>query len=197
MELMEKGSLDLYIHKNTRPIKFVNYYKILIGICKALVYLHPTIVHRDIKPQNILLSKCGTVKLTDFGLSKFKETNTVASSNASGTPNYVAPEVLTGEHQAGPKCDIYAVGILMQEMYTRQRPWQGVKDFQIAYCIMMEQRPQIPESCPSELAEMIHRCWAQNPKDRPTAQQLYQWSKKQLQIETDREKPVLLYKQKY
>eukprot|EP01023_Acetabularia_acetabulum_P016582 TRINITY_DN1817_c0_g2_i3.p1 TRINITY_DN1817_c0_g2~~TRINITY_DN1817_c0_g2_i3.p1 ORF type:complete len:494 (-),score=104.19 TRINITY_DN1817_c0_g2_i3:261-1742(-) len=194
MEFMEKGSLDLYIHKNPHPIKFVNYYKVLIGICKSLVYLHPTVVHRDIKPQNILINRQGIVKLADFGLSKFKEATTIMSSNISGTPHYVAPEVLTGKYRSGPKCDIYAVGILMYEMYTRIRPWQNVKDFQIAYCIMMDQRPEIPAACPADLAAMIKRCWAENPDDRPTAHELYQWAKSQSEQESQREEPILLYK---
>eukprot|EP01026_Neomeris_dumetosa_P029098 TRINITY_DN2358_c0_g1_i1.p1 TRINITY_DN2358_c0_g1~~TRINITY_DN2358_c0_g1_i1.p1 ORF type:complete len:522 (-),score=60.37 TRINITY_DN2358_c0_g1_i1:978-2543(-) len=196
MEFMDKGSLDTFIHKNSHPIKLVNYYKILKSITKALAYLHPSIVHRDIKPQNVLLNKQGLVKVADFGLSKFKEATTMFSSNAAGTPHYVAPEILTGKFKTGPLADIFSVAILMWEMYTRIRPWQGVKDYQIAYLVMTDQRPEIPEDCPEELSSMIRRCWSADPDERLSAQELYQWCKEQIEVENAREEPILLYKPK-
>eukprot|EP01025_Chloroclados_australasicus_P061801 TRINITY_DN811_c0_g2_i4.p1 TRINITY_DN811_c0_g2~~TRINITY_DN811_c0_g2_i4.p1 ORF type:complete len:366 (-),score=17.40 TRINITY_DN811_c0_g2_i4:691-1788(-) len=195
MEYMDRGSLDVYIHKNSSPIKLINYFKILKSICKALAYLHPTIVHRDIKPQNVLLNKKGYVKVADFGLSRFKEaTTTLFSSNPVGTPHYVAPEVLTGKFKITSQVDVYSLGILMWEMYTRKRPWHGNKDYQIAYLVMTDERPELPKECPANLCQMIRRCWAPNPNDRPTSQEVYLWCKDQIQMESKRAQPILLYK---
>eukprot|EP01023_Acetabularia_acetabulum_P002502 TRINITY_DN11022_c0_g1_i6.p1 TRINITY_DN11022_c0_g1~~TRINITY_DN11022_c0_g1_i6.p1 ORF type:complete len:331 (+),score=60.76 TRINITY_DN11022_c0_g1_i6:467-1459(+) len=194
MEYMDRGSLDSFIHRNTHAIKLANYYKIIKGISKALAYLHPTVVHRDIKPQNVLLNRQGLVKVADFGLSKFREATTLFSSNAAGTPHYVAPEVLTGKYKLGAQVDICSVAILMWELSARQRPWQGVKDYQIAYLVMTDQRPEISPQCPQELSSMITRCWAPNPAHRPTSQDLYLWCKKQIENEAKRPEPILLYK---
>eukprot|EP01023_Acetabularia_acetabulum_P015114 TRINITY_DN17333_c0_g1_i4.p1 TRINITY_DN17333_c0_g1~~TRINITY_DN17333_c0_g1_i4.p1 ORF type:complete len:545 (-),score=76.63 TRINITY_DN17333_c0_g1_i4:756-2390(-) len=192
MEYMDKGSLDTYIHKKRQSMKLIHYFKIIKSVSKALNYLHPTIVHLDIKPQNILLNSKGMVKVADFGLSRFKETSALSSSCNMGTAQYIAPEMLTGTHRPTFKLDIYALGILMWEMYTGNRPWEGFLECQIAYQVMQGERPQIPPGCPEDIRDMMSQCWDADPKVRPTANQIYLWCKKMIQIEDKRETPIIL-----
>eukprot|EP01024_Parvocaulis_polyphysoides_P034141 TRINITY_DN3021_c2_g1_i3.p1 TRINITY_DN3021_c2_g1~~TRINITY_DN3021_c2_g1_i3.p1 ORF type:complete len:475 (+),score=48.19 TRINITY_DN3021_c2_g1_i3:79-1503(+) len=195
MEYMGNGNLQSYIHHNIYPIKLINYFKILTGICKALASLHPTIVHHNVKPENILINKSGVVKLSNIGMNRFKE---VVGSHGCGVPFYVAPELFTGEYEVGHKVDIFAVGILMHEMYTRQKPWNGEeREVEVARRILAGERPETPLDCPPELANMMYKCWDHNPDNRPSAQFLYQWCKKQSQIENQQEKLLYLYQAPY
>eukprot|EP01026_Neomeris_dumetosa_P000547 TRINITY_DN1013_c0_g1_i11.p1 TRINITY_DN1013_c0_g1~~TRINITY_DN1013_c0_g1_i11.p1 ORF type:complete len:578 (+),score=62.36 TRINITY_DN1013_c0_g1_i11:124-1857(+) len=199
MEYMDKGSLDTYIHKKSQSMKLVHYFKIIKSVAKALNYLHPTIVHLDIKPQNILLNSKGMVKVADFGLSRFKETSALSAVSSScnmGTAQYIAPEMLTGTHRPTYKLDIYALGVLMWEMYTGLRPWEGYLECQIAYQVMQGERPPIPDECPDDIRDMMTQCWDSDPSIRPNASDIYKWCKRMIQIEEKRETPIVLHRPK-
>ncbi|PKB66486.1 MAG: hypothetical protein BZY81_07025 [SAR202 cluster bacterium Io17-Chloro-G4] len=94
-------------------------------ICRALSHAHgQDVVHRDIKPQNILMSAEGTVKVTDFGIARAMEASTMSRTGVMGTPFYMSPEQWAGGRVDG-RTDIYSLGIVLYEMLTGSPPFQG------------------------------------------------------------------------
>ena len=135
-------------------------------ICNALAYAHrQNVIHRDVKPSNMLLAADGTVKLMDFGISKVMETGDEAKSEAKGTPQYMPPEQILGREIDG-RTDLYALGISMFEIATAQRPFsgEGVVDQQL-HAVLPDPRrirPEIPES----LVRILQRACEKNPDQR-------------------------------
>ena len=104
---------------------------IAIQMCTGIEAAHKhNIIHRDIKPQNIIISKEGKVKVTDFGIARAVDSNTV-SSNAMGSVHYVSPEQARGGY-CDAKSDIYSVGITMYEMITGRVPFDGDSTVSVA-----------------------------------------------------------------
>lgn len=184
-ELVSGGSLDGLLHPRgggAKPLPYGTLLEVLFQVASALAYLHPRVLHRDLKPGNVLLTKEGKVKLVDFGLSLFADVAqsfVEATGGAMGTTSYIAPECLTSE---GPgrmtrvtdKIDIYALGIIAWECFTGQRPYtdRGY-DWRAQVLVLKDVlgglRPDIPEGCPEALARLMRRCWAANPAERPSA----------------------------
>jgi eukaryotic-like serine/threonine-protein kinase len=111
-------------------------------ICRGLRYAHANnVVHRDIKPQNILIDKCGIAKLSDFGIAKiFSGTDITMTGFTLGTPEYMSPEQALGkniDHQT----DIYSLGIVMYEMLTKRPPFMAGDPMAVAYKQVHEQAP--------------------------------------------------------
>ncbi|MEG0355684.1 MAG: protein kinase [Lachnospiraceae bacterium] len=116
MELVEGITLKEYIEKKGR-LSSKEVISISIQICNGVDAAHRHhIIHRDIKPQNIIISKEGKVKVTDFGIARVASSNTI-SSNAMGSVHYTSPEQARGGF-SDEKSDIYSVGITMYEMAT-------------------------------------------------------------------------------
>ncbi len=103
-------------------------------ICRALRYAHnKDVIHRDIKPQNVLIDKNNICRLTDFGIAKiYAETNITMTGVAVGTPEYMSPEQAEGD-VLDAQTDIYSLGIVMYEMLTRRPPFTGTNPVAIAY----------------------------------------------------------------
>jgi len=157
--------------------------KLSVDIAKAVNTLHswvPPIVHRDMKSLNLLVDANWTVKVSDFGLSRF---TSGTSSNLStlgklrGTYAYSAPEVYFGDAFT-TKADVYSVGIIFWELAMRtltgeyMMPYSEypelVFDFQIIIQVAKnEKRPSIPDDCPALYRTLIASCWAQNRELRP------------------------------
>jgi len=135
-------------------------------VCLALAYAHrANVIHRDVKPSNMLLAADGTVKLMDFGISKIMETGDEARSEAKGTPQYMPPEQILGREIDG-RTDLYALGISMFEIATAQRPFSGdgVVDQQL-HAVLPDPRhlrPEIPES----LVRIMQRACEKSPDQR-------------------------------
>ncbi|GMH38101.1 hypothetical protein BSKO_05985 [Bryopsis sp. KO-2023] len=132
-------------------------------ICRAFQFLHsrkPAVIHRDIKPANFLLDRSWKVKICDFGLAS-------AMDAASGTPPYMAPELLT-KSPYNEKVDVYAFGILLNEMVSRQVPFEGLGFQQIKDLVCRGERPVIPDCCQRKLAEVIEICWDGDASKRPS-----------------------------
>ena len=135
-------------------------------MCRALAYAHRSnVIHRDVKPSNILLASDGTVKLMDFGISKALETGNETLTEAKGTPQYMPPEQILG-HEIDGRTDLYALGISMFEMATAQRPFSGdgVVDQQLHAPLPDPRhlRPEIPEG----LVQILMRACQKDPDDR-------------------------------
>ena len=139
-------------------------------ILKALQHAHENgIVHRDIKPQNIMLLQDGTIKVTDFGIARFSSNATrTMTEQAIGSVHYIAPEQARGEKTDG-KTDIYSVGVMMYEMLTGRLPFDA--DSAVSVALMQLQttpkRPrQVNPDIPSGLEEITMKAMQKNPNDR-------------------------------
>lgn len=139
-------------------------------ILKALQHAHENgIVHRDIKPQNIMLLQDGTIKVTDFGIARFSSNAThTMSEQAIGSVHYIAPEQARGDKTDG-KTDIYSVGVMMYEMLTGRLPFDG--DSAVSVALMQLQstpkRPrEINPDIPSGLEEITIKAMQKNPESR-------------------------------
>ena len=139
-------------------------------ILRALQHAHDKgIVHRDIKPQNIMLLENGTIKVTDFGIARFSRSETrTMTDTAIGSVHYISPEQARGDI-TDDKSDIYSVGVVMYEMLTGQLPFQS--DNSVSVAIMQLQtdpvKPrEINSSIPEGLEQITMRAMQKNPKDR-------------------------------
>ncbi len=130
MELVEGITLKDYIEKKGR-LYHKEIISIAIQMCTGVGIAHAAeIIHRDIKPQNIIISREGKVKVTDFGIAKATTSNTV-SSNAMGSVHYTSPEQARGGF-SDQRSDIYSVGITLYEMVTGQVPFDGESTVSVA-----------------------------------------------------------------
>lgn len=167
-EYMPGGSLFERLHKGPKldPTKLTI---IAFGIAVGMEYLHGKgVIHRDLKSLNILLDADDFPKICDFGMSRFinDEDDIVMSGNA-GTAQWMAPEMLNCE-KYDQKIDVYSYGILLWELLTKEVPFRGLKEVQVAMAVINnDSRPLIPQSCPQKLSMLIKRCWNKDPKNRP------------------------------
>ncbi|XAR70961.1 Non-specific serine/threonine protein kinase [Bertholletia excelsa] len=123
-EYMPNGSLDRFIGKNGNFLDWETRYKIILGLASALVYLHEEcgnpVVHRDVKPNNVMLNSDFNAHLGDFGLARLLQNEAPVTTLIAGTPGYLAPEVsFTGK--ATPECDVYSFGMVVLEVVCGKR----------------------------------------------------------------------------
>ncbi|CEM24782.1 unnamed protein product [Vitrella brassicaformis CCMP3155] len=172
-ELCEGGSLEQYLAKN-RPLKPDVRDKFVREICEGLQYLHDNgIMHRDLKPGNLLLGQGLTIKISDFGMTRsIQRTTTVAGGG--GTPNYMSPESLKDElEKLSEKDDIWALGGILAELFGGRPPFEGKVHVQIITAVVVQGKiPDIPSSLPQHTKEAIKSCFAFNPVDRPAAKEV-------------------------
>ena len=167
MELVEGITLKEYIQKKGR-LSNKEVLSISIQTCTGIEAAHKhEIIHRDIKPQNIIISKEGKVKVTDFGIAKAVSSHTVTSS-AMGSVHYVSPEQARGGF-CDAKSDIYSVGITMYEMATGKVPFDGDSTVAVAMKHLQETMTPPSEIVPSvspALEKIILKCTQKSPERR-------------------------------
>ncbi len=133
MQFVDGTDLGRYIAENKMlPVsQIIDYAK---QICRGLRYAHScNVIHRDIKPQNVLIDKNGIVRLSDFGIAKiFSSTDITLTGSAVGTPEYMSPEQAQGK-KPDFQTDIYSLGVLLYEMLTRKPPFLGNNPMAVAY----------------------------------------------------------------
>ena len=145
------------------------------AILEGLSVIHSKgFVHCDIKPQNILLFNDGTAKISDFGLSKEKDTK-LWKCELRGTPLYIAPESVNG-NEYEPPCDVWALGCVVAEMATGKTAWNHVSGSNVWMLLMRiagdEEIPDIPDELSEEGRDFLSKCFVKDPRKRWTAQML-------------------------
>ena len=181
MELVRGQALSDVLRMRTRlpPALTVDY---AVQLCDGLGAAHRAgIVHRDIKPSNVMVSHNGLIKILDFGLAKLwlPESEGTVRSNSLATPltgshgvvgtvPYMSPEQAVGQ-PVGPRSDVFSTGIVLYEMLSGHRPFQGSSNIEIMRALLSTEPPpllSVTEDLPEPLARITHQCLQKNPDDR-------------------------------
>ncbi|MCR5118435.1 MAG: Stk1 family PASTA domain-containing Ser/Thr kinase [Lachnospiraceae bacterium] len=167
MELVEGITLKKYIEKKAR-LSVKEAVSIAIQVAMGIEAAHNNhIIHRDIKPQNIIISKEGKVKVTDFGIAKAATSNTI-TSNVMGSVHYTSPEQVRGGF-SDEKSDIYSLGITLFEMLTGRVPFNGETTVAVAIKHIQEPMPTprnyVPE-IPVSVEQIVLKCTQKSPDRR-------------------------------
>ncbi|KAI3857969.1 hypothetical protein MKX03_006183 [Papaver bracteatum] len=161
IEYMEMGSLYYLIHMSVqkKKLSWRKRLKMMCHITRGLMCIHRMkIVHRDLKSANCLVNKHRTVKICDFGLSRVMTEVPMRDSAFAGTPEWMAPELLRNESFT-EKCDVFSLGVIIWELCTLIRPWEGIPSMLVVYAVANEgSRLEIPEG---PLSKLIADCWAE------------------------------------
>ncbi len=167
MELVEGITLKKYIEKKVR-LTTKEAISIAIQVAMGIEAAHNNhIIHRDIKPQNIIISKEGKVKVTDFGIAKAASSNTI-TSNVMGSVHYTSPEQARGGF-SDEKSDIYSMGITMFEMLTGRVPYNGDTTVSIAIRHIQDPMPSMREFVPEiplSVENIVMKCTQKSPDRR-------------------------------
>lgn len=127
------------------------------------------LVHRDIKPGNLLMTPDGSVKITDFGIARLADqVPLTATGQVMGTVQYLAPEQAGGK-PASPATDVYSLGIVAYEALAGKRPFRGESQVAIAMAQIKETPPELPSSIPSAVRALVMSCMAKKPEGRPAS----------------------------
>ena len=180
---MENGSLAKMVkleREKKHPSKWNATQKaiVLYGIAAGLKYMHSyNVLHRDLKPGNILLDENLEPKIADFGLSKYVDpAKTREDTISPGSPEYMAPELILDEGCVSSRADVYAFGMIVYNVITGKEPREGLSTsrYQLFNKVMHGERPPIPPTVPEIWCDLITSCWAQSGYDRPSFQEIVQ-----------------------
>ena len=167
MELVDGITLKKYIEKKSR-LSVKEAVSIAIQVAMGLEAAHNNgIIHRDIKPQNIMISRDGKVKVTDFGIAKAATSNTI-TSNVMGSVHYTSPEQARGGY-SDAKSDIYSLGITLFEMLTGRVPFNGDTTVAIAIKHIQEELPspaEFNDEIPISVEKIVLKCCQKSPDRR-------------------------------
>jgi len=169
MEYVHGMTLKKLIQKDA-PLSTEKVVHIGMQIAKAMEFAHEhEIIHRDIKPQNVIITDNGEIKVTDFGIARAGATSTMTRTGAvMGTAHYISPEQAQGSI-VGPTTDVYSLGVVMYEMATGELPFRGENPVSVALKHIND-TPIPPRSVfgdlPASLEAVIIKCMAKNPNER-------------------------------
>src|SRR5271156_3981911 len=178
MQLVDGLPLDRLIPQGGLPVEQI--IEIASALGDALAAAHEKgIVHRDLKPANVMVSNDGRVKILDFGLAKdvraanLDDATMTSASHTQvgvvmGTPAYMSPEQASGR-SLDHRTDIFSLGVLLHEMSTGRRPFDGSSSAELVSAILRDTPPSITEArpdLPSDLGRVIRRCLEKDPRHR-------------------------------
>lgn len=180
MEMVEGGTAADLTHSGN-PIPWHKATGIVAGACHGLAAAHKKgLIHRDIKPDNIMIAQDGTAKISDFGLAKMqdrRQATLTRHNEVLGTPNYMSPEQCRS-HNVDERCDLYSMGATYYELLTGEPPYSESADvMQVMYAQCHEPPPnpcQAVNELPPACREIVERSMAKNPEERyQTADQMF------------------------
>jgi serine/threonine protein kinase len=186
---IEGGTLEL---KQVIPLD--EKFRIISEICSALDYLHSqNVIHRDVKPANVLMDFQRRSYLSDFGLARILTGTTQALHTGHATPPYASPEQLAYK-QITLKSDLYSLGVMLYEIFTHQLPWKGEQELGMRQLYTQDEIPdpcEIDPKLPKDLVILLRRITCADPKKRPAS------AGEILEMLTDAfgSKPILIEKQ--
>ncbi|MEO3475780.1 serine/threonine-protein kinase, partial [Roseomonas sp. CAU 1739] len=167
MELVEGGSLKGRLDKQERfPVPEI--VRIMGEVCAGLHYSHQRgVVHRDIKPGNIMMTTDGQVKIADFGIARLENSSMTQVGTLIGTPSYMAPEQFRGE-PVDLRADIWAAGVMLYQLLTGEKPFEGGFSAVMHKALNTEPPPpsQLSVTTPRGFDAVISRALAKRPEDR-------------------------------
>lgn len=167
MELVEGITLKRFIERKGK-LAVKEAIGIAIQIAQGMEAAHENhIIHRDIKPQNIIISKEGKVKVTDFGIAKAATSNTI-TSNAMGSVHYISPEQARGGY-SDEKSDIYSLGVTLYEMLSGHVPFSGDTTVTVALAHIQEEATPLTDidpEIPVSLERIVRKCMQKKPERR-------------------------------
>ncbi len=168
MELVDGEPLSQLIARG--PMNPEQVRRIIGQAALALAAAHAAgVVHRDVKPANILITPDGRVKLTDFGIARAADgASHTRTGEVLGTPQYLSPEQALGKGATGAS-DLYALGVITQEMLTGRKPFDSGSAVATALAQVNDPPPPLPDWVPSDLRRIVDQSLAKNPADRPTS----------------------------
>jgi serine/threonine-protein kinase len=170
-EYIEGDNLKQLVAKGQLSVRRV--LELGLEVARALAFAHAQgIVHRDVKPQNVLLSGDGRAKVTDFGIARSLDAvgGNTETGTVLGTSHYIAPEQARGE-RVDAKTDVYSFGCMLFEMLAGEVPFDGESFLTVAMQHVNEPPPSVLEQRPDtplRLAHLIERCLAKDPAERPS-----------------------------
>ena len=173
LEPARGGDLCDMIMANPKGLSEEKSASILLQILSGLKACHETrVAHRDLKPENILFTDKGVVKITDFGLSRLHQISPYDGPNAlelaktrTGTPQYVAPDVLKGPYNAF-KADLWSLGCILYVMLTSRFPFGGAKDKELEKRILAGTYEKLPDTVSADARSLVDALLKMNPDER-------------------------------
>ncbi len=168
MEYLQGESLEkLIARKPALPLATrIDY---VVQACRALDYAHRRgVIHRDVKPANIVITTDGMVKVVDFGIARIADASKTQTGMLLGTLAYMSPEQLRGQH-ADARCDIWALGVVLYELITYRRPFTGDNHAALLLNILQNEPPSIRQlltDCPIQLQTVVSRALRKDDKER-------------------------------
>ncbi len=168
MEYVDGHTLERFCYPdNLLPVERVT--EIIFGVCQGLEYAHQQgVIHRDVKPPNIILSASGQPKITDFSIAFMKRGGSTLEQGLFGSPSYMSPEQVK-EEPITEQTDLFSLGAIMYELLAGKKAFEGNNDYAVMYKIVNEDPPPILEmrpEMPPLLDEILARALAKDTADR-------------------------------
>ena len=169
MELVPGEALSAVLERE-RVLSTDRVLDIVAQTASALHAAHSAgLVHRDIKPGNLLITPDGRVKITDFGIARIADqVPLTATGQVMGTVQYLSPEQASG-HPASPGTDIYSLGIVAYEALAGRRPFTGESQVAIAMAQINDQAPELPATVSEPVRNLVYSCISKSPAERPAS----------------------------